>query len=271
MGKSPSIQDLEAKDNAFRDYLSNLEKQLDAQAAAAKTAMEAAITDFYTKNKYDDAKEFVSGQNTDFVHTKEFSLQNVKNIIDAISAAVFAGSAVPSGASVNKDAVQAADKALGKEVGAMANLELYIAGKVFDVLSNVILSFGSSTQMSYTSSTKSESLGFGMQLFTSVAASSYQSQSFFNNEFINQYLYMYDVRFSVAQAQEEAAMGIVQAYENQLATFEDLLNKLADQLDQGAITLDQYTTTSQAYEDFIDKYKAKIDALKTDPALAVHA
>lgn len=271
MGKSPSIADLEAKDNAFRDYLNNLETQLNQQAATAKTEMEASITKFYADNKYDDAKAFVSGQNTDFMHTSEFSMQNVKNVIDAISAAVFAGSAVPPGTSVNADAVQAADKALGKEVGAMANLELYIAGKVFDVLSNVILSFGSSTSISYSASSKSESLGFGLQLFSTVAASSYQSQSFFNNEYINQYLYMYDVRFSVKQAQVEATMGLVQAYENQLATFEDLLNKLADQLDQGSITLAQYSDTSTQYQNFIDRYKEKIDSLKVDPALAVHA
>jgi hypothetical protein len=267
MGSSPSIDDLRAKDNDFKAYLASIQQDLDAKSATMADKLNKDIGDFYTSNHYDDAKAFASGRNTDFLHEKEFSLDNLKKVIDAISAAVFSGAGVPAGASVNKDTVAEADKALGKEVGAISNLELYIAGKVFDVLSNVVLSFGTGASVTYTTSLKSESLGFGMQMFTAVASSSYQSHSFFNNEYISQYLYMYDVRFSLKQAQIEATIGLVQAYENQLAVFEDLLNRIGDELDQGTISLDAYESASEKYGGYIEAFRTKINSL-TEPKAA---
>lgn len=263
MGHSPSIEELQAKDDQFRKYLSTLEADLDQKASAAAEKMRTEVDTFYSDNAYHDAKAFVSGQNTDFLHEKEFSLENLKKVVDGISAAVFAGAAVPPGATTNKDGVQAADAALGSTVGAMSNLELYIAGKVFEVLSNVVLSFGTGSSVTYTSSTKSASLGFGLQMFTSVAASSYQSHSFFTNEYISQYLYMYEVRFSVAQAQTEAKMGLVQAYENQLTNFEQLLDKLGDSLTKGDIDLNAYAKTADQLQELIDRFQEKIDSLKS--------
>jgi hypothetical protein len=263
VGKAPSIKELEEKDAEFRAYLNNLEADLDGRAQKAKDAMGAEIVKFYENNHYDDNKQFVSGQNTDFMHTAEFNMDNVKKIVDAISDAVFAGTGkTPSGADVDKKTVAEAGVALEKEAVKMAELELYIAGKVFDVLSAIVLSFGANTSISYSSTYKTEPLGFGLQLFTTVAASSYKSSSFFHDEYISQYLYLYDVRFSVKQAQAEATMGVLKAYENQLDTFESLLTKLGDQLDAGKITLEAYTNLLDTYMNFIKKFKTEIDNLK---------
>jgi hypothetical protein len=263
MGSSPKIEDMRQNDDAFRKYLTDIQTDLDAKSASMSQKVQTEISDFYTKNHYDDAKLFASGQNTDFVHQEEFTMDNLKKVIDSISAAVFSGAPVPKGTDVNQDAVADADKALGKEVGAMANLELYIAGKVFDVLSNVVLSFGTGASVTYSTAVESKSLGFGMQMFTAVAANSYQSHSFFNNQYISQYLYMYNVRFSVKQAQVEATIGLVQAYQNQMAVFEDLLNKLGQELDEGTIALDAYETMSEKYQKFIDQFDEKISSLKS--------
>ncbi|MBV6703507.1 hypothetical protein [Kitasatospora aureofaciens] len=272
MGTSPSIETLQAKDDQFRQYLQTLEQDLTQKASAAKEKMHAEIETFYSHNKYDDAKVFVSGENIDFLHEKEFTLDNLKKVIDGIGAAVFSGAAPPKGSTVTAKNVEDADKALGKEIGAMANLELYIAGKVFDVVSNTVLSFGTGTSMTYTTATKTESLGFGLQMFASTSASSYDGQSFFKNEYISQYLYMYEVRFSVKQAQSEAAMGLVQAYENQLAVFEEMLNKLGDQLADGTVSWDAYGTTSEKLQIYMDEFQRKIGALKSvDRAAQVRA
>lgn len=268
MGKSPSIADLQAKDDAFNAYLTNLEADLSKKASAAEQQMQADITAFYTTNGYDDAKDFTSGSNTDFMHESEFSLDNLKNVIDAISKAVFSGAAVPTGATVDQQGVDAATAALGAEVGAMANLELYIAGKVFDVLSNVVLGFGASTSISYTSNTKSDSLGFGLQMFTTISASSYQSQSFFQNEYISQYLYGYDIRFSVEQAKVEMTMGLVQTYENALVNFEKRVDALTAEVGAGTLDGAAFETTVAVYNTLIDQYRTKIDQLKADPKLA---
>ena len=262
MGQSPKIASLQEKDTEFRKYLDTLEKELDGKAADAAQKLQSTITDFYKDNHYDDAKAFVSGRNIDFLHEAEFSLDNLKKVIDSVSGAVFGGAAAPKGADVNKDAVANADKELGKEVGAIANLELYIAGKVFEVMSDVVLSFGTGASLTYTSDTKTESLGFGMQMFASVAASSYQAHGFFEKQYISQYLFMYDVRFSLEQAQTEVTIGLVQAYQGQLAVFEDLLTKLADKLDEGKISLDAYASQSDKLQEYIDKFAAKVKELK---------
>lgn len=259
MGTSPSIDDMQKKDDEFRAYLNTVQADLDAKSSAAAAAMADDITAFYTNNKYDDAKDFVSGKNTDFMHQSEFSLANVKNIIDSVSAAVFAGAAVPKGASVNAEAVATASEAMGTQAGSMANMELYIAGKVFDVLSNVILSFGSSTSMSFSSAVKSESLGYGLQLFTSISASSYESHGFFNNETINQYLYQYDVRWSHKQAEVEDTMGLAETLSNVLAAMEQNMNKTSAKLAHGDIDM---KTFAGAYAEF----KSYVDAIR--PALA---
>ncbi|TDD18295.1 hypothetical protein [Nonomuraea diastatica] len=263
MGRSPSIEDLQAKDEQFRQYLNTLEQDLNKKAATAAEQMRSEIEAFYSSNKYDDAKAFVAGKSVDFVHEKEFSLNNLKNVIDQISAAVFSGAQPPKGVSTNKDAVEAANKDLGRTVGAMANLELYIAGKVFDVLSNIVLGFGTGTSVAYTSSTKTESLGFGMQMFTSVATSTYESHSFFVNEYISQYLYMYDVRFSIKQAQTEAAIGLVQTYENLLADYEERLNKLGEMLAEEKITLEDFKSICATLQGLIDQFHDKLGRLKS--------
>ncbi|MBQ0864059.1 hypothetical protein KBZ21_29235 [Streptomyces sp. A73] len=264
MGSSPSIAELQAREDQFKKYLQTLQDDLAGKAENAETAMRKDIDSFYQHNNFDDATVFVSGKSTDFLHEKEFTAENLKKIIDAISAAVFSGGAAPKGTSTNPTAVEAASAALGPAIGAISNLELYIAGKVFDVLSNIVLSFGTGTSIAYTSSTKSQSLGYGLQMFTSVAASSYRSESYFVNEYISQYLYMYEIRFSVKQAQNEAAMGMVQLYQNELARFEAVLNQLGGKFSSGAIDFAAYESTSAKYLELIDSYEDRINKLKSE-------
>ena len=266
MGSSPSIENLQAKDDEFRKYLKTLEEDLGGKAADATSRLQADISEFYKANEYDDAKIIVSGRNADFMHQKEFSLDNLKKVIDGISAAVFSGAAPPKGATPNDEAVRAAGEALGDAVGAMSNLEIYIAGKVFDVLSNTVLSFGTGTQTAYTSHTKTESLGFGLQMFASVSASSYQSHSFFTNEYITQYLYLYDIRFSIKQAQAETEMGLVQAYESLMTDFEAELKGLGRRLGTSkpkGLDVAGFKTEAKNLQEVIDDYHAKIGQLKS--------
>ena len=57
-------------------------------------------------------------------------------------------------------------------------------------------------------------------------------------------------------------IGLVQAYQGQLAVFEDLLTKLADKLDEGKISLDAYASQSDKLQEYIDKFAAKVKELK---------
>jgi hypothetical protein len=261
MGKSPSIQDLEAKENDFRAYLAQLEQELAQKSANVGAQMATTISAFYTNNNYTDAKDIVSGQNYDFMHSSEFSLDNMKAIIDAISKAVFAGAPAPSGATVSSEGTGAVASGLGPEVGAIENLELYIAGQVFDVLSNVILSFGTSTEVTFNTNLQSKPLGYGMQMFTAVSADSYKSTSFFNDEYIYEYLYMYDVKFSLQQSKAEAAQTLVELYQDQIAAFKQREEDLLSKLEQGTLDPAAYTTTNAAYDTLIATATAKLSQL----------
>ena len=215
------------------------------QSGALSSQLQAKISSFYTENNSTDAEALVSGQNYDFIDDTEFSLANLKAMIDAISTAVFAGGAAPSGATVDSTGQQAIAAKLGPEVGNLANLELYLAGQVFDALCNVVLSFGTSTAITFNTNLQSTPLGFGLQLFTAVAADSAQSPSFFNNDYIYEYLYTYDVKFSAQQANAEPNQSLITLYEDQIAAFQQREQALLGQLENGTITEQAYASPTR--------------------------
>lgn len=253
MGHSPSIQEMESKEDEYRAYINKIETELEAKAKKYGDDMDAKIKAFYTDNDYDKT-DFISGRNADFMQASEWSLSNVKKIIDAISKAVFGEGKLPDGVEANKD--------LGKSIAQVGDLEVYVAGKCFEVLSGIIESFGSASSVSFNSSYKSEPLGNGMRLFATVVCDSYKSSSFFNNDEIYQYLYMYEVKYSVGEAQTQEKMTLTKLYEDQIATFTDKVESLLEQLENDKITPEQYSDLQEVYNALIAKATAALDALK---------
>ncbi|MEP7765194.1 hypothetical protein [Sanguibacter sp. 25GB23B1] len=268
MGKTPSIQDLEKSESAFRDYIHSLEQQLATKAADVQGTLDAEITAFYKDSGYTDAKSITSGLNYDFMQEQSFSMDNLKGIIDAISQAVFTGGTPPTGATVDKDGVSTAKAELGPTIGEMANLELYIAGQVFNVLSSIMLSFGTSNALTFKTNMQNKPLGYGMQLFAAVSSESYQSKSFFHDEYIYEYLYIYSVKFSVQQAQSEVKQQLVRLYSDQITVFRHRSLDLLDQLGKGKITPEAYATANAVFDTLIAAVEKKVDSLK---AAALHA
>ena len=103
MGHSPSIAEMAAKEKAFADWLATREQALDARRAALQKTQDADIASFYSENSWNDAKILGSGSNTDFQHQSDFTLKNLKLIIDAIGRAMFSDSAAPTGAKTDPD------------------------------------------------------------------------------------------------------------------------------------------------------------------------
>lgn len=257
MGKSQSIKQMESKEDEYRDYLSKIQEQLNQRASLAEKDMDSRVDDFYKHNNY-EMIDFISGKNSDFMQSSEWSLVNVKKIIDAISKAVFGASgSVPEGTEVtNKDKITSS-------IAEAENLQVYIAGKCFDVLSGIIESFGSASSVSYNSSYKEVALGNGLHLFAMVVADSYKSESFFDNQEIYQYLYIYKVFYSADEAKTEAKMEITGMYEDQIATFKNKVENLLQQLNDDKITPAQYESTYEIYQKMIDDSVAKLNQLKT--------
>lgn len=262
MGKTPTIRDLEKSESGFRDYIHSLEQQLTAKAADVQGKLDTEITAFYKDSGYTDAKSITSGLNYDFMQEQSFSMDNLKGIIDAISQAVFTGGKPPAGATVDKDGVSTAKAELGPTIGEMANLELYIAGQVFNVLSSIMLSFGTSNALSFKTNMQNKPLGYGMQLFAAVSSESYRSTSFFRDEYIYEYLYIYSVKFSVQQAQSEVKQQLVRLYSDQLTVFRQRSLDLLDQLGKGKITPEAYKTANAVFDSLIDAVEKKVGGLK---------
>lgn len=199
----------------------------------------------------------------------EFKLDNLKNVIDQISAIVFSGSSekLPSGTKTNKDGVDktkdSVDSFAGEGVKARDNMEVYIAGKIFDVISSTILSANITTDISYSTEQITQPLGYGLQMFVSVSSCSFTNQSFFASDKIYEYLYICKVKFSQKQAKTEAGMMLAKLYQDQIAVFirkeEDLLAKLS----ADTITPEAYESSKAIYDKLIAQSEEKIKILSS--------
>lgn len=260
MGHSPSIKELESKEDEYRAYITKIEQDLESKAKKYSDDMQDRIATYYKDNDYDKT-DFISGRNADFMQASEWSLANVKKIIDSIAKAVFGGSGkAPEGTEVKK-------VDLGKSIAELSDLEVYVAGKCFEVLGGIIESFGSSTTVSFNSSYKSQPLGNGMHLFATVVCDSYQSHSFFENQEIYQYLYIYEVKYSVGEAQTQAKVELTKLYEDQIVTFTQKVEDLLTQLQDDKITPEQYESNSEIYNTLIAASEQKLaDLRKKIPA-----
>jgi hypothetical protein len=264
MGRSPSIAEMEQKEDTYRAYLDKLQAQLSTKSQAATTAMDAQLAKFYETNGWDNAA-FLKGANYDFLQQSEWSLTNVKKIIDAISKAVFGGGGadLPKGVTVEKT------QAVSAALAGMENMELYIASKVFDVLSGIIESFGSSTSVSFNSGYKDEPIGNGFHLFATVSSDSYQSHDFFNNNSIYEYMYSYEIRFSNKEAKQQASVTLTKLYEDQIQTFTDKVEGLLTQLEAGKLSPEQYQSQELIYNTLIEAARDKLNQLGAQGALKV--
>ncbi|NNG74607.1 hypothetical protein HLI18_33175 [Rhizobium laguerreae] len=177
MGHSPSIAELGAKQTAFNDYLETIESQLDQKAAGIEMALQNLINNTYKTDGWHH-QVYIKGKKTEFIRSSDWSLDNVKKIIGAVGKAMFGNSKdMPNGINM-----EAETEKMGAAIKGMANLELYITSKVFDVLSGVIESFGSSSSLTYNTGLKTVPLGNGFRLFAADSADSFKSTEFFNSD-----------------------------------------------------------------------------------------
>ena len=256
MGMSPkTLEQMKEDEDSYRAYIRKLEDELEKDAQKHSEDMQKCINDYYKENEY-DKKDFISGKNADFMQQSDWSLKNVKTIIDAISKSIFGEGKSPEGVTIEKV------EEVGKAIAEMKNMELYIAGKCFEVISGIVESFGSASSVSFNSDYKDEPLGNGLHLFTTVVCSSYKSTSFFNNNEIYQYLFIYEVKYSVKEAEQEAKLELTELYEDQIVTFKKKVENLLTQLEEDKITPEQFDSSNEIYNGLIAKVEKKLKELE---------
>ena len=254
MGRSPTVQEMEQKEEVVRDYLAKLESKMETSLTSKVAEMQTAIDDFYKKNAW-DSQSFLSGKNTDFMQKSEWSMSNVKKIIEAISKAVFGDEVPPDGVTIKKAGE------VSKALSEMEGMELYIVNKTFQVLAGIVESFGSSSLTSLQSSYRDEPLGNGFHLFATIGCDVYKSSDFFNNEEIYEYLYVYSIRFSPDEAKAQAQITLTKLYEDQIAVFVDKVEALLQLLEDGKFTPEQYQEQVAIYNTLIASAKLMLDQL----------
>jgi len=273
MGNSASINDLAKTDEDFQKWIAQKKKELNDESNELNGIQEKSIKSYNNINGYTDSTLVLSGTSNDFMQEEDWSLANLKAVVDTIGKTIFGLDNGPTvaGAKVNKeagkntaDAIIKAEPSLGKGGDGVKNLEMYIASKVFEILSGVLLNFGHSTNLSYAHSYKSKPLGYGLQLFCTVAGASYQSRSFFTKKNIFQYLYIYELRYSATQALAEGSRSAVKRFTDQIATFSKQAENLLNEVTDGSMTGEQYLEQVAIYNVIIQRAQDGLKNLVQD-------
>ncbi|HST49166.1 hypothetical protein [Jatrophihabitans sp.] len=256
MGKSPSIQDLEARDREFANYLKGMRDELNARADAMDQSLGDQIARW--KAGTPDARILVSGRNLDFVHEPSFFFGQLLNGLQAVAGAVFAGTGAPAGTTVEGAAQKEVKEVLGSAVEQPAAVELLIAGKVFDVLGNVIYDFGTTASGTFSSGITSKYLDLGMQMFVGVSEQAYNSESFFSNETIYEYVYTYQVFCSLKELKQVTEQTIGRGLANQITEFEHKMQRLPIPDDPMSDPGAKYDALMKWYRDHIVAIEAQL-------------
>lgn len=257
MGKSKDIKSLEESNTTFQNYLKQITKDLLQKSDVQVKKLKTEIDDYYKHNQWTSEK-FVAGENVDFMHTSVWSLDRLTEIVNAISSSVFGGTPQPDGTKITPT------PDIGVALSAMAGLQLYFASRVIMALTGVVEAFGSSTAISYKTQYKSEVLGNGFHLFTVMACDSYDSQGFFQNEKIIEYLYAYEVRFSSGEAKSHAKIALIDAITNQINLLAKKMTDAAVKWVNGDLSDEQYLSILDAYQTIQDRFTGQLKDVTDD-------
>jgi hypothetical protein len=105
MGHSPSIKELQQKEDQFRTYLQKIQKELETRAAEYEDKMNAGIDKFYTQSNW-KPESYISGRNIDFMQASSWSMDNIKAVIDAVAKVVVGGGKPPEGVTITPPKVR---------------------------------------------------------------------------------------------------------------------------------------------------------------------
>ncbi|MGB8688987.1 MAG: hypothetical protein WCD53_16840 [Microcoleus sp.] len=256
MGRSPSIEELQQQEDNFRKYIEKLEAELKGRSDNYRSKMDEDIKDFYAKNGWKE-ENYISGTNVQFLHTKEWTMDNVKKFIENVGISLLGGGTPPpQGVTITPPS------GMSEATGEIAKWQQFVVGRVFTVVDNILTSFGASSSVEFKFESRDIGLGNGLHLFITLVTDSYQSTSFFNNEYIHEYIYMYEVKYSAGEAKQVANLQLTDLYENQIVRFTKLVEKLLADLGDGTITPEIYQSKTEIYTELIEKSKKALEGLE---------
>jgi hypothetical protein len=243
MGKSISIEELEAADAKFAKYLADRRIEITATATDTRKKMDSAIEKFYKDGGWNDRKPVCSAEYIDVQNVSEWSLANVNKILDAVGGAIFGSKNPIPGLKLSPDVKAGTNNVLN----AVGGLQMLALSKAFSAVQGILEAFTVKSSTSITMNSKIEVVTPGLTIFVYTNANNFQQKSFFNNTLISQYFFMIDVYTSAKQLGDYAKFQDLQLFEEEKASLRLIARKIIntmseledlDKLDQIAKQLD---------------------------------
>lgn len=266
MGKSISIEELEAADTKFAKYLEDRRKEIAATAKTTRKTMNEAIEKFYKDGKWDDRKPVCSAEYIDVQNISEWSLTNVNKILDAVGGAIFGSKNPPPGTKLD-NAVEAGNNVVLNAVGGLQMLAL---SKAFSAIQGILEAFTVKSSTTITTHHKIEVVTPGVTVIVYTSSNSFQQKSFFNNSLISQYFFMIDVYSSVKQLGDYTKFQDVQLFEEEKASLRLIARRLITRMGEveKIEQIEQLTKQLDGVYERLAVITAKIDELTETEANA---
>jgi len=224
MGKSKSIEELEAADQKFENYLDQKRKDIEAKKAITRKEMDADINKFYNDGGWDDRQPVAFAEYYDVQNISEWSLGNVNKILTSISGAIFGSNNPPAGtdlvSSITDNAV----------ISAIPSLQILVLSRAFAAVQGILETFTLKSSTSITMQKKIEVVSPGVTIFVYINSNSYKNSSFFNNEVITQYYYMIDAFSSAKQLGAYTTMEDLRLFEKEKEVLRKIARTILDRL-----------------------------------------
>jgi hypothetical protein len=223
MGQGPSIQQLAEKEQAFRDYLTQIRGELEKDKATDTESLQKEIDGYYKKGGW-EYKPMLQLDKVEVQQVSSWSLDNIVKMLNAVSSAIFGNDDPPEGVKVEKPSD------LTKSMKYLDNLSLMVVSKAFSVIQGILETFATESSYKGQSITKVEVVAPGITVFISIRSDVWKNRGFFNNDSIAQYMFIVRSFFSLQQAGDMSKINDIQAYEELKEAFRIRIGALSERI-----------------------------------------
>lgn len=223
MGKSKSIEQMQKENTKFQDFIKDMRKDLDEQAAAQQKKIDDMVAAYH--KDYDDEVMVLSGNFTHQSVVSEWSLDAVNKMIDSCRNAILGDAPPPPGVTAGSEAKQVATA-----MSQIGSVNTIIANAAFNVVQSLLRSVGSRTSVETKASQQSVPLAPGIRLFIAVVENSYDKTSFFGSDSIMQTLFVFTARYSLKEGKKQNEMAGLQGLSDLAAAYVSQLKQLSTEI-----------------------------------------
>jgi len=246
MGKSKSIEELEAADKKFENYLDGKRKEIEARQSETRAKMDADIEKFYREGGWDDRKPVMSASYVDVQNMSEWSLGNVNKILSAVEGAIFGSSNPPPGTAIDSDITS------NPVIQKIPSLQLLVMARAFTAIQGILEAFTMKSSTNITMLHKVEVASPGLTIFVYVNSNSFRQQSFFNNDLITQYFFMADAYSSAKQLGDYTNFEDLRLFEEEKENLRKIARNLISVMSE-ATELTQIDALSRQLDGIYDR------------------